>query len=87
MPTDRWIPPTIAFIDPGDQPTRGMTLKIAYLVRIDGQPWAYADLAEVHRLPRDAKAFPLDPSLIVEETNSETGQVAFFYRGMPPAQQ
>jgi len=83
MSADRWTPPTITFL--GDQPQRGMAVKFAYLVRIDGQPWAYTDLMEVHKRPEDAKAFPLDESLIVEEPNSPTGQPAFAYRGVPPS--
>jgi hypothetical protein len=82
MSADRWIPPTITFL--GDQPERGMAVKFAYLVRIDGHAWAYADLTEVHKQPKDAKAFPLDESLIVEEPNSVTDRPAFAYRGMVP---
>jgi len=58
-----------------------MAVRFAYLVRIDGQPWAYADLQEIHMRPNDhVKAVPLDPELIVEETSSETGQPVFLYR-------
>jgi hypothetical protein len=83
MSADRWIPPKIMFLEPGDQPARGMAVKFAYLVRIKRQPWAYADLLEVHLPPDQANALPLDPARIVEETNSETGQKSFAYQAEP----
>lgn len=73
------IPPKIMFVE--ELQIGRMVTKFAYLVRIDGQPYAYADLREVHLLPDKANVFPLDPSRIVEETNSETGQKNFAYRG------
>ena len=83
MSADRWIPPTIRFL--GDQPQREMAANFAYLVWLDGQAWAYTDLMEVHKRPEDAKAFPLEQSLIVEEPNSATGHPAFAYLGVPPS--
>ena len=78
MEPDRFIPPRIAFFE--ETPT-GVIVKYAYLVRIDGQPWAYADPMEVHKPPHEAKTIRLDPSRIVEETSTETGQPEFAYRG------
>jgi hypothetical protein len=72
-------PPQIFF--PGDQPERGTAVKPAYLVWIDGQPWAYPNLLDVQKPPQDAKgAFLLDPLRIVEESRSATGQPTFIYR-------
>jgi hypothetical protein len=81
MSADRWIPPKILFM--GDQPAGGMAVKFAYLVRINGKPWAYAHLHEVHLPPDQAEAFQLDPTLIVEETNNQTAQKTFVYRATP----
>jgi hypothetical protein len=81
MGPDRFVPPKIMFMDPAAE--SGMVAKFAYLVRFNGVPWAFADLRETHKDPHDAKAFQLDPSRIVEETNTETGQTYFAYRGAP----
>jgi hypothetical protein len=81
MPAARWVPPLIMFID--EEPAAGMAAKFAYFVRIGGQPWAYADLLEVHKKPEDAKAFRLDPGCIVEATNPQTGEPCFAYQGLP----
>lgn len=66
-------PPAIAF------QTAFGTIKFAYLVRIDGTPWAYADLREVHLSPDEAGAARLDPSLIEERLRNEKGDVDFWY--------
>jgi hypothetical protein len=77
MSADRFDPPKIMFMG---QPENGMSVQFAYLVRIDGQPWAFADLREIHKPPHETTAFPLDPTRIVEETSTETGQPVFAYR-------
>jgi hypothetical protein len=88
MPADRWVPPQIFFIDPNDQPAAGVAVKRAYLVRIDGLPWAYADLYEIHKRPENAKAFLLDEALIEEDPNTAPDQPpVFLYRGAPPSPQ
>lgn len=81
MVADRWIPPKIMFAVLTE---RGLVTKSAYLVRMEGKAWAYAHEQELHMLPHDAVAFPLDPLRIVEETNTETGQTYFAYQGEPP---
>jgi hypothetical protein len=80
MGPDRFELPKIAFIE---ATASGMTVSYAYLVRIKGVPWAYANRQETHLPPEKANAFRLDPSRIVEETNTETGQTEFAYRGSP----
>jgi hypothetical protein len=79
MPPDRWIPPKIMFIE---QAERGMTVQEAYLVRIGGQAWAYADIHQVYLPPGKANVLQLDPSRIVEEPDPDTGQPRFLYRGL-----
>jgi hypothetical protein len=85
MVADRWIPPTIVF---AEQPSEGgIVAKFAYLVRVKGAPWAFANLDEVHMDPHDAVAVRLDPRRIAEETNNETGRTYYAYLAEPPASQ
>jgi len=79
---DRNEAPKILFFLPGE---KGIIAKAAYLVRVNGEPWAFADPAELHKDPHDANAFPLDPLRIVKESITETGQTYYAYRGEPLA--
>jgi hypothetical protein len=62
-----------------------MGVKMAYLVRIDGQPWAFADLMEVNKDPREANALQLDPQRIAEDPSSQPGNPCYVYLPAPPA--
>ena len=78
------LPPIILF--PGDAVAGGFGVKYGYLVRIDGQPWAYPpDARSLTKEPGVAGALKLDPMRIVEETNSETGLQSYAYLSGPPA--
>ena len=81
--SDSWIPPTILFADEGV--VGGLSVKFGYLIRIDGQPWAYpSDATTWSKEPGIAGALKLDPQRIVEETNTETGRTYYAYRAAPP---
>jgi hypothetical protein len=61
----------------------GVEQRIGYLIRVNGQPWAFSDAAELSMDPEKANAFQLDPSLLLESTNSETGRKHYVYQGEP----
>jgi hypothetical protein len=77
MPPERLEPPKIMF---EGEANGGMGLNFAYLVKVKGHPWAYADLMEVHKDPSEANAYPLDPQQIVEEIDKVTGGKYYAYR-------
>ncbi len=78
MSPDRGKPPLIALAGDTD---RGVAVKVAYLLEIQNVPWAFADLDEIHKSPSDAKAVPLDASLIVPASHGGADQTDFVYRG------
>jgi hypothetical protein len=58
------------------------TPRFGYLVRMDGNAWAFKHLVETNRLPSQAKTFQLDLVLIKETPQSEGGP--FTYEGPVP---
>jgi hypothetical protein len=74
-------PPAIAFAEGEDGKPTG--IRLAYLLWVEGVPWAYARLDEVHLPPESANAFRLDPSRIAKGSGSATGADYFLYRGGP----
>lgn len=72
-------PPRVWFFVPSGKPIPHG--KVAYLVRVNGQPWAFADPAEIHKDPRDANAVRLDEQHLQEYPAGESGQKAYVYSG------
>jgi hypothetical protein len=78
MPITKGTPPVIFF--KGDSPDAPMSFKMAYLVRIDGKPWAYANLHETHLDPQQARALPLIERLIAVDPTSVPADPTYLYQ-------
>src|ERR1700720_3157015 len=62
---------------------RGIEPRVGYLVRTKGQAWVYPDAAHLGKDPDEANALLLDPSQIVDVTDSEQGPRYYVYQGAP----
>ena len=80
MPITQSTPPVIIFKGDSSAP---ISLKMAYLVRVDGKPWAYANLRDTNLDPQQVGAFPLTERLISVDPNSDPASPTYVYQGVP----
>jgi hypothetical protein len=76
MTEERLVPPKIILFQ---ETARGIATKFAYLVRIEGQSWAFDSVEDIDKGPQEANALLLDPSRIIESSGA-AGQPVYAYQ-------